>query len=1015
MKRTPDDAYGDCGFQHGGVELAAVSVGGWGSPPKPEVTLVALKECIKSIHKSGERGAVLSTFFREIRVLGMLKRCPDVVHLFGVAFSSLTHSDEVKPTLILELAVEHLVGFFKSPPPDLKSVDWTMRSQFALDVCNGLKAVHQVGITHADIKGENILVFWDERRKGYRAKLSDFGHSRPTTSTLAQVGGTPRYLPPECLLGSHPLPNQINDVRRDTYALGLLVWGIATAFARQPFHDFDDEELRRVIIMMSEDMNGTAAQYHRLTDDTPPSFRQVLRETLWSDPQKRADVATIASLLELDAEARKLLVELEESRLDASTKHDPKKPNNARESLLKVPQALQEHLLREFRESSSSTVSDLGAANPKSLGYLAYCHVLMDDSNEGARKERDMAIPFLRAAALRHPFEPIGNSKLTPFRLLMELHDWRGLAEVFQSGDAPSVEFDQFCLNHVYSFGWQKLLVYLCMAGFDAATNVETLRNASQIVATNILKLLVSSESCPPNPGAASFDSVTAFHASILTGKIEAATELLGKGADVEMKESSQGRTALHLCCQSKNLSDDQSTGLARAILDKSPKAVNAVALSAFEYTPLRFALEAGKYSLFSFLVERGADVNARARHGSTVLQQCVAMGDSFAPFAGILLESKSLDINAQTGWGPWTALGVAFNARNRAMVELLLDHGADPDVFYCGEPLIHNVAFHKDRDTKGDCPFLGLLLRAGGSTRHLVQDPRRKQKKQSKPKPSNTAPFPQSVVHCAAGHTALPSLRQILQHDPGLYEWAHPIISSRPLHFAIKFSVSSSDKEVYAMVDFLVDLVNQSPTFSVDEADEDGNTPLHIASMYGMDFVIPRLITGGCSTSATNSNGKDPLGLYTECLKECGIEPSEEILQALYPGHHSWDVPSNIMEDLEMHPSPTQELIGPNSMDVEDGPKAAEIYLPDQEDDQAALLARQLDEERVSHEISEQPHVNEHATVEDAESAPEISAQDLLAADSSAFRSVAAWFARLLRGVAGYLASALHRLFRRR
>ncbi len=92
-------------------------------------------------------------------------------------------------------------------------------------ICDALQYAHDEGIVHRDIKPENVLI----DRKG-KTRIADFGLARllgPTTDvTLTgthQVMGTPRYMSPEQMEGSHDV-----DHRADIYSLGVVFYEMLT-------------------------------------------------------------------------------------------------------------------------------------------------------------------------------------------------------------------------------------------------------------------------------------------------------------------------------------------------------------------------------------------------------------------------------------------------------------------------------------------------------------------------------------------------------------------------------------------------------------------------------------------------------------------------------------------------------------------------------------------------------------------------------------------------------------------
>jgi serine/threonine protein kinase len=136
----------------------------------------------------------------------------------------------------------------------------------ALQLADGLHAIHEVGVIHRDLKTPNIM-----RDTRGQIRLMDFGIAKDwgaATSATATglVMGTPEYMSPEQARGEKI------DFRSDIYALGIVIFEIFTG--RVPFRA--ETPLATILKHLQEPPPLDGPEAERI----PPSVREVLRKAL---------------------------------------------------------------------------------------------------------------------------------------------------------------------------------------------------------------------------------------------------------------------------------------------------------------------------------------------------------------------------------------------------------------------------------------------------------------------------------------------------------------------------------------------------------------------------------------------------------------------------------------------------------------------------------------------------------------------------------------------------------------
>src|SRR6478752_5373742 len=149
-----------------------------------------------------------------------------------------------------------------------------------LPVCSAVAAAHAAGITHRDLKPQNIFLGAGTRR--VHPKVLDFGISKGNDAvtqagTLTGTGamiGTPYYLAPEQIMDSKSAGSA-----SDQYALGIILYECLTG--KRPY---DGDNL---FVVFQGIVGGTPRRPRELRPEIPPELEEVTLRAMKSDAKLR--------------------------------------------------------------------------------------------------------------------------------------------------------------------------------------------------------------------------------------------------------------------------------------------------------------------------------------------------------------------------------------------------------------------------------------------------------------------------------------------------------------------------------------------------------------------------------------------------------------------------------------------------------------------------------------------------------------------------------------------------------
>ena len=215
--------------------LKLLGEGGMGTVFLCEHTLIKRKVAIKVLRPQfASDTTVVERFMNEARAAGTLGH-PNIVESTDMGF---TH--DYVPYIVFEYLEGALLTdeiYRLGGLPHRRAV------RIAEQVAAALRAAHDAGIVHRDLKSENVFLT-DKDETQDHVKVLDFGISRfmeVDDAHKAMVMGTPEFMAPE----QFTTPEAV-DGRADIYALGVIMYEMLAA--RRPFNGATPMELQKRIL-----------------------------------------------------------------------------------------------------------------------------------------------------------------------------------------------------------------------------------------------------------------------------------------------------------------------------------------------------------------------------------------------------------------------------------------------------------------------------------------------------------------------------------------------------------------------------------------------------------------------------------------------------------------------------------------------------------------------------------------------------------------------------------------------
>jgi len=381
------------------------------------------------------------------------------------------------------------------------------------------------------------------------------------------------------------------------------------------------------------------------------------------------------------------------------------------------------------------------------------------------------------------------------------------------------------------------------------------------------------------DPNRASESGVTPLMQAARSGSVAAVRGLLNRGARVNAKEQSRQQTALmwavaeHQPEVVKVLLDSHADVRARTsvrtltvMLDQGPRRTvktamqDARQIEAGGSTALLFAAQVGDVESTRLLLNAGADVNDTAADGGSAL--VVATFSGHGNVARVLIDAGA---NTNAAAAGYTALHAAVLRGDLQTVNALLGNGANP-----------NAQMTKGSPVRRFGSQWALPSTMTGATPLFVA----------------ALYLETEIMRALLGAGANYALGLANRTTPLLAAAGSPVEKeARPSDLA-RWHVVDSDAPTIPRAE--ADVLNATRQLldagaNVNDANDAGDTPLHIAAAAGMTIVIQLLADKGAMLDAKNKSGQTPLALTLPRDRQegrpgatSGSKGAEELLRRL-------------------------------------------------------------------------------------------------------------------------------------
>jgi eukaryotic-like serine/threonine-protein kinase len=253
--------------------VRVIGIGGMGTVYEAEHIVISRHVALKVLSPEFvERPETVERFFREAKAASAIGH-PNIIDIYDVG-----REDDNTVYIVMEL----LKGMNLADCIDCeKHLAPTAAAAIAAQVLSALRAAHEKGIVHRDLKADNVFLAVDSRDR-QEVKLLDFGIAKVGQTGAQGLGltrdgdvvGTPYYLSPEQARGTRDV-----DARIDIWGVGVILYEMLTGQLPYTGENYN-EVLGKILLDEPKPLLD-------LVPDTPLELVAIVDKAMQKDRDKR--------------------------------------------------------------------------------------------------------------------------------------------------------------------------------------------------------------------------------------------------------------------------------------------------------------------------------------------------------------------------------------------------------------------------------------------------------------------------------------------------------------------------------------------------------------------------------------------------------------------------------------------------------------------------------------------------------------------------------------------------------